>query len=216
MFVTALPLLVGCDGLPAPAQYDHAMLREYFGKSPAELENAFGKPSSVTEADLQSPPEDATAEEQGKFNQATVRMPHTYSTVDGELVFHFNLNEKVFAITYVGKTVSPPDPPIPNTDKSAAPAVSATAFLLDMAGARHRLPQAEADFLAGLTAVKPAADSTDHIGLDPPYRVIVEQVDFALEADELILMHRGGTKHWNSSGVRARVLAAAGIPVESN
>ncbi len=25
VFVTVLPLLVGCNGLPAPAQYDHAV-----------------------------------------------------------------------------------------------------------------------------------------------------------------------------------------------
>ena len=94
---------------------------------------------------------------------------------------------------------------------SAAPAAQATAILVDMDGVRHRLPQAEANFLAGLTSAKPDVDTTDHLSLDPPYRVIVDGVDLALEPDELILMHRGGTRQWNSSGVRARILAAAKI-----
>ena len=46
-------------------------------------------------------------------NQATESGTYVYSTVDGELVFHFNLNEQVHAITYAGKTVAPPDPPNP-------------------------------------------------------------------------------------------------------
>ena len=99
-------------------------------------------------------------------------------------------------------------------ERSAAPASPASAILVDMDGVRHRLPQAEADFLAKVVAVQPDVDTTDHISLDPPYRVIVDGDDLALEPDELILMHRGGTKSWNSSAVRARVLAAAGIAVE--
>ncbi len=87
--MTLLPILVGCGGLPAPAQYDHAMLREYFGKSPSQVEDAFGKPASVRRADSKS----------------------VYPTVDGDLVFHFNRDDKVDAIFYAGKTVSPPDPP---------------------------------------------------------------------------------------------------------
>lgn len=94
-------------------------------------------------------------------------------------------------------------------ERSAAPAAVATAFLVDMDGVRHRLPQAEADSLNGLVSARPDGDTTDHINLDPPYRVIVNAIDLALEPDELILMHRGGTKRWNSSGVRARILAAA-------
>jgi len=113
VFVTALPMLVGCDGLPAPAQYDHAMLREYFGKSPAEVEDAFGKPSSIVQADSQSLPQNATAEESEKFKQAAESSTHIYSTMDGDLVFHFNLNDEVYEITYAGKAVSRPDPPTP-------------------------------------------------------------------------------------------------------
>ena len=110
VFLTALPVLFGCGGLPAPAQYDHAMLRAYFGKSPAEVAGTFGKPSSITQADSQSPPENLTAEEQEKFNQATESMSYVYSTADGELVFHFNRNDEAYAITYAGKAVSLPDP----------------------------------------------------------------------------------------------------------
>jgi len=86
-----------------------------------------------------------------------------------------------------------------------------TANLVDMKGVRHRLPQADADFLAGLVSEKPDVDTTDHIALDPPYRVLVNDVDFALEPHELILMHKGGTRLWKSSGVRERILKAAGI-----
>lgn len=179
VFVTALPMLVGCDGLPAPAQYDHAMLREYFGKPPAEVEDAFGKPSSIKKADSQSPPKSATVEEQEEFNRATERMTYVYSTVDGELVFHFNLNDEVHAITYAGKTVSPPDPPIPTPEKSATPATPATAFLVDIDAVRHRLSQTEADFLARLASAQPDVDTTDHISLDPQYRVILDGVDLA-------------------------------------
>jgi len=106
VFVTALLVVVGCDGLPAPAQYDHAMLREYFGQSRAEVEDSFGKPSSITHANSQLPPQNATAKEQEKFNQTTESTTYIYVTVDGELVFRFNLNDEVYAITYAGKTVS--------------------------------------------------------------------------------------------------------------
>jgi len=211
VFVMALPMRVSCDGLPAPPQYDRAMLREYFGRSPAEVEDTFGKPSSVTRAGSQSPPENATAEEQMKFTQATESVIYVYSTVDGDLVFHFSLNDDVYAITDAGKTVSRPVPSASNPEKSAAPTSPATASLVDMNGGKHRLPQAEADFLAALVSARPDADTTDHISLDSPYRVIVDKVDLALEPDGLILMHRDGTRHWKSPGVRVRVLAAACI-----
>ena len=111
LLVTVLPFLIGCDGLPAPAQYDHSMLREYFGKSPAEVEGAFGMPSSIAEDDKQSPPDNGTAEEKQQFNQATEKMSYTYSTGDGDLVFRFNPSEEVYAIHYAGKSVSPPAQP---------------------------------------------------------------------------------------------------------
>jgi hypothetical protein len=170
------------------------MLREYFGKSPAEVEDTFGRPRTATQDD-----ESVT---------------YFYSTVDGELVFSFKLNEDnedVYAITYAGETVSPPDTSTSNSEKSATPASSATAILIDMDGVRHELPQSEAEFLAEVVSTQPDVDTTDHITLDPPYRVILNGDDLALEPDELILMHRGGAKSWNSSGVRARILAAVGI-----
>lgn len=109
LLVTLLPLVTGCDAFPAPAQYDHAMLREYFGKSPREVSDTFGKPSSVRQADSQSPPKNATAEEQEKFKQDTEGMTYVYSTPDGNLLFQFNLNDEVIAITYAGEIVSPPE-----------------------------------------------------------------------------------------------------------
>ncbi len=105
--LTSLAFLLGCD-IPAPAQYDHAMLREYFGKSPKEIEDAFGQPSSVAHADSQVAPPEATKEERERFNQTTEGMRYLYSTVDGDLVFHFSLANMVHAITYRGSKVSPP------------------------------------------------------------------------------------------------------------
>ena len=102
------------------------MLREYFGRSPAVVEDTFGKPLSIKQADSQSPPESATMEEKEKFYRATEKKTYVYSTVDRELVFYFNLNDEVYAITYVGKTVLPPDPPTPDPDKCADPASPAT------------------------------------------------------------------------------------------
>ncbi len=75
-----------------------------------------------------------------------------------------------------------------------------------MDGVRHRLSQTEADFLAGLVSAKPDVDTPDRIKLDPKYSVIVDGVDLALQPDELILLHRGGTKIWKSAGVRTRIL----------
>jgi|GEM_PF-3204756 len=86
-----------------------------------------------------------------------------------------------------------------------------SAFVIDMDAARHELPQAELDFLFDLIAREPDVDTPDHINLDPPYRVIVESLDLALEPDELILMHKNGTKRWKSAGVRNRILASVGI-----
>lgn len=85
---------------------------------------------------------------------------------------------------------------------------AATAVLVDMEGIRHALPQAEADALAALIAATPDVDTPDHISLDPPYRVIVNGLDLALQNDELTLMHRRGTKRWKAPGVQARILAS--------
>jgi len=115
--VVAFTFIGGCD-VPGPAQYDHAMLREYFGKSQKEVEATFGKPSSIAHADPQLPPENASEEERVQFNQSTESMRYLYSTVDGDLIFHFNLNGKVHAITYGGSNVSPPHV-IPNAAKFA-------------------------------------------------------------------------------------------------
>jgi len=91
-----------------------------------------------------------------------------------------------------------------------ASAPPATAVLVDMDGVRHRLPQAEADYLAGIAAATPDTDTPDHIALDPPYRVIVDGVDLALRPDELTLMHGDGTRTWNAPGVQQRILKTVG------
>ena len=104
--VIGLTWVAGCS-VPGPAQYDDAMLREYFGKSPAQVEEAFGKPQSVAYTDSQLPPANATPEERAQFNQSSESMSYQYATPDGDLVFHFNLNDKVHAITYSGRSVSP-------------------------------------------------------------------------------------------------------------
>ncbi len=88
---------------------------------------------------------------------------------------------------------------------------AATAVLIDTDAARHWLPKAESDFLAAVVARKPDVETTDQLSLDPPYRVIVNELDLALEPDELILMHGGGTTRWKSPGVRDRILTQAGI-----
>lgn len=93
--------------------------------------------------------------------------------------------------------------------KSGARPAAATAFVVDMDGVIRRLPQAEADFLTGLVSARPDGDTTDQISLDPAYRLIVDGLDLALEPHELVLTHRGGAKRWSSSGVRARIPAAA-------
>ena len=87
--------LAGCGDLPAPAQYDHAMLRHYFGKPPEEVECSFGKPASVQTVDSQPPPTGATPEEKATFRQTASRKRHTYSTPDGDLVFSFNFHDNV-------------------------------------------------------------------------------------------------------------------------
>ena len=99
----------------------------------------------------------------------------------------------------LGCSGSPPASPPP-----------ASAVLIDMDGVRHRLPQAEADFLAGIVAAAPDTDSPDSLSLDPPYRVIVDTRDLALQPDELILMHRDGTKRWSAPGVQQRILKVVG------
>ena len=93
-------------------------------------------------------------------------------------------------------------------ENAAVRAPAPVAVLIDMDGVRHRVPQAESDYLAGLVAATPDTDASDHLSLDPPYRVIVDGLDLALQPDELILMHRGGTKRWIAPGVRQRVLSA--------
>lgn len=98
--------------------------------------------------------------------------------------------------------------PLGCSGNAPEPAPPATAVLVDMDGVRHRLPQEEADYLAGLVAARPDTDTPDHLALDPPYRVIVNGVDLALRPDELTLMHRDGTRTWNAPGVQKRVLEA--------
>ena len=115
--MAGLATILGCD-LPAPAQYNHAMLREYFGKSPKKVEGTFGKRKSILRCGSQFPPENATTEERKQFNKNTESMDYRYSTPDGNLVFHFNLNGKVYAITYAGRDVKPAAQPIPTSAKS--------------------------------------------------------------------------------------------------
>lgn len=105
--ILILALLVGCGDLPAPAQYDHSMLREYFGESPAEVEKAFGAPASIATTGSEPEPDMATEELQ-ESKRSTKSFRHTYSTVDGDLVFDFNPNDEVFAITYAGSSVAAP------------------------------------------------------------------------------------------------------------
>lgn len=104
--LVGLLVISGCN-VPGPSQYDHAMLREYFGKSPKQVEETFGKPKSISYAESALPPEHATVEEREHFNQSTESMVYQYSTPDGDLVFRFNLNDKVHVITYASRNVSP-------------------------------------------------------------------------------------------------------------
>jgi len=100
------------------------MLREFFGKTSAEVQDTFGKPASVTQAAPESPPVNATPDELTEFNRVTDSMTHVYATVDGKLVMHFNGNKQVQAITFIGQAVSPPAaaPPMPKqSDAAAAP-----------------------------------------------------------------------------------------------
>ena len=41
LLATLFPLVTGCNEFPAPAQYDQAMLREYFGKPSQEVADTF-------------------------------------------------------------------------------------------------------------------------------------------------------------------------------
>jgi hypothetical protein len=104
--VIGLGVLCGCD-VPAPKQHDHAMLRGYFGKSPKEIEKSFGKPKSISHADSALPPQNGTKQQREQFRESTERMRYTFHTPDGKLVFHFNLNDRVYRITYAGDEVSP-------------------------------------------------------------------------------------------------------------
>jgi len=118
--LASLILLCGCD-IPAPDQYDHAMLRECFGKSSKEVEATLGRPSAVAYADAQLPPVGATRHEIAQFNQTTEAMRYTYSTPDGDLVLQFNLQGEVYAITYGGTRVSPPAAPAAAGGTSSSP-----------------------------------------------------------------------------------------------
>ena len=97
------------------------MLREFFGKTSAEVQDTFGKRASVTQAAPESPPVNATPDELTEFNRVTDSMTHVYATVDGKLVMHFNGNKQVQAITFIGQAVSPPAvaPPMPKQSDAA-------------------------------------------------------------------------------------------------
>jgi len=103
-------MTLGCGGLPAPPAYDHAMLRDYFGKSPADVEVFLGKPTKVERTSI-----DVTIENEENPGTATseTTMPSTayiYSTPDGDLVFLFNGEDQVNEIIYAGIDVSPSKP----------------------------------------------------------------------------------------------------------
>ena len=74
-----------------------------------EITAFLGEPASIKEATGQSASENGTAEAEEKVKPVTERMSYIYSTPDGDLIFHFNLNNQVFAITDAGNTVSPPE-----------------------------------------------------------------------------------------------------------
>ncbi|NLF31315.1 MAG: hypothetical protein GX591_10565 [Planctomycetes bacterium] len=126
----AVLVLTGCTA-PGPAQWDDAQLREFFGKSPGEVVDTFGQPASVGHAASTLPPPGASEDERRDFNETTESMSYRYWTPDGDLVFHFNLNKRVYAITYRGQAVR---------QKAAATPLTAVPFRVNVPAQYHRVP----------------------------------------------------------------------------
>jgi len=78
--------------------------------------------------------------------------------------------------------------------------------LVDTDGKRHELKGKDKIFLIDLLSKNPDSDYDEHMKLDPMYRFFIGDIDYALEPDRVILMHKNGTKIWKSPGVRNRIL----------
>jgi len=100
--VLSLLLCVAVCDYPAPDQYDNAMLQEFFGKSPEQVEAAFGAPKDVIRTASEG-------KEHRYLHEGQVGTGYIYSTPDGELFFGFAPGGSgVQTITYGGRKVAPP------------------------------------------------------------------------------------------------------------
>ncbi|MEM7478171.1 MAG: hypothetical protein AAF483_24555 [Planctomycetota bacterium] len=94
----------GCE-VPAPAQYDHSMLRDFFGSTPEQIVDQFGLPDQKT-GNVAAVESDQGAEDSdGSGDGAS--MSFEYDTVDGPLIFEFDTSQQVSQIDYLGNSVSP-------------------------------------------------------------------------------------------------------------
>ena len=62
----------------------------------------------------------------------------------------------------------------------------------------------------GILSQKPTSDQKDaYIALDPLVRLSLDNVDYMIEANEIILMDDYGTKIWESIGVKKKLIRAS-------
>ena len=70
------------------------------------------------------------------------------------------------------------------------------------------LPKRESDFIRGLLATPPTVDSKDYISLAPTTELQCDGDRYAVEENDLVLMHQNGTRIWKFIGLRERLMAA--------
>ena len=85
-----------------------------------------------------------------------------------------------------------------------------TAFIMGRDSVKHKLPEAEAAALARLISKLPEI-APAHPSLYPIYRVLIDDTEYVLDTDSLILIQKDRTKIWRSPGIEKRILKAAGI-----
>ncbi len=72
-----------------------------------------------------------------------------------------------------------------------------------------RLPVPDATLVKDLVSTTPSSESEPQTPLEPDIMVMIDGIRYALVPDAVILLLGDRSKHWNSPGIRERLLKAA-------
>ena len=72
----------------------------------------------------------------------------------------------------------------------------------------YRLAKEVVRYAEEIISQSPKIDIPDHLALDPTVELIIGHTRYAIQSDEIILMHDGGTKIWSAPNIREKLIKA--------